>query len=124
MPVFITSAVLLAFSILNVVKGVKQAHLLSVPLVEQQEIDRVHEAASGPEYRLCNWNRRVGHAFYREHRSLLSPTFVRGWQRLRHSRKGSIATSTFATRTIRSNKQKRMMSSFIFTGFSPSVRSA
>jgi hypothetical protein len=38
-PLFIISAALLAYSILNVIRVVRQAHLLSVPLVEQQKIE-------------------------------------------------------------------------------------
>jgi hypothetical protein len=38
-PLFIISAALLAYSVLNVIRVVRQAHLLSVPLVEQQEIE-------------------------------------------------------------------------------------
>ncbi|RPJ09391.1 MAG: hypothetical protein EHM36_04370 [Deltaproteobacteria bacterium] len=37
-PLFFISAALLCFFILSVVRVVRQAHLLSVPLVEQQEI--------------------------------------------------------------------------------------
>ncbi len=42
-------------------------------------VDRVHEAASGPEYWMCHRNRRVGYAFYRQHRSLLSPGLRPEW---------------------------------------------
>ncbi len=42
-PLFIISAALLAFFILNVVKEVKEAYLFSVPLVEQQEIEFAEE---------------------------------------------------------------------------------
>ncbi len=42
-PLFIMSSALLGFFILNVVKVVKQAHLLSVPLGEQQEIEFAEE---------------------------------------------------------------------------------
>ena len=38
-PIFIGSAVLLVYSILNVIRVRKQAQLLSVPLLEQQEIE-------------------------------------------------------------------------------------
>lgn len=38
-PLFILSAALLAYFILNVIRVVKQAHLRSVPLLEQQEIE-------------------------------------------------------------------------------------
>jgi hypothetical protein len=38
-PLFIISAALLAYFILNVIRVVRQAHLLSVPLLEQQEIE-------------------------------------------------------------------------------------
>jgi hypothetical protein len=38
-PLFLISAALLGFFILNVIRAVKQAHLLSVPLLEQQEIE-------------------------------------------------------------------------------------
>lgn len=37
-PLFVISAALLCFFILNVIRAVRQAHLLSVPLLEQQEI--------------------------------------------------------------------------------------
>ncbi len=42
-PLFVISAALLAFFILNIVRGVRQAHLLSVPLREQQEIEFAKE---------------------------------------------------------------------------------
>ena len=42
-PLFITAAALLAFFILNVIKGVKQARLFSVPLAEQQEVEFAKE---------------------------------------------------------------------------------
>jgi hypothetical protein len=42
-PLFIISAALLAYFILGVVRTVKQAHLLSVPLLEQQEIQFAEE---------------------------------------------------------------------------------
>jgi len=38
-PLFIVSAALLAYFILHVIRVVKQAHLLSVPLLELQEIE-------------------------------------------------------------------------------------
>ncbi len=38
-PLFILSVALLAYFILNVIRVVKQAHLRSVPLLEQQEIE-------------------------------------------------------------------------------------
>lgn len=37
-PLFVISAALLCFFILSVIRAVKQAHLVSVPLLEQQEI--------------------------------------------------------------------------------------
>ena len=37
-PPFFISAALLCFFILNVIRAVRQAHLLSVPVIEQQEI--------------------------------------------------------------------------------------
>jgi hypothetical protein len=42
-PLFVISAALLAFFILNVIRVVRQAHLLSVPLMEQQEIEFAKE---------------------------------------------------------------------------------
>jgi hypothetical protein len=42
-PLFIISAALLAFFILSVVRGVRQAHLLSVPLVQEQEVQFAEE---------------------------------------------------------------------------------
>jgi len=42
-PLFIVSAALLCFFILGVIRGVRQAHLLSVPLLEQQEIHFAEE---------------------------------------------------------------------------------
>ncbi len=42
-PLFIVSTALLAFFILDVVKGVKQAHLFSVPLLGHQEIEFAEE---------------------------------------------------------------------------------
>lgn len=38
-PLLVISAALLCLFILSVIRGVKQAHLLSVPLLEQQEIE-------------------------------------------------------------------------------------
>ncbi len=38
-PLFLISAALLCFFILSVIRTVRQAHLLSVPLLEQQEIE-------------------------------------------------------------------------------------
>ncbi len=38
-PLFFISAALLCFFILNIIRAVKQAHLLSVPVIEQQEIE-------------------------------------------------------------------------------------
>jgi hypothetical protein len=38
-PLFFISAALLGFFILNVIRAVKQAYLLSVPVIEQQEIE-------------------------------------------------------------------------------------
>jgi hypothetical protein len=40
-PLFCISAVLLGFFILNVVRLVKKAHILSVPLLEQQDVEFV-----------------------------------------------------------------------------------
>ena len=53
-PLFVISTVLLAYFILNVIRVVKQAHLLSVPLLEQQEIEfaeagRVVLCTQGPQ---------------------------------------------------------------------------
>ncbi len=42
-PLFVISAALLALFILNVIRVVRQAHLLSVALVEQQEIEFAKE---------------------------------------------------------------------------------
>jgi hypothetical protein len=42
-PLFILSVALLAYFILNVIRVVKQAHLRSVPLLEQQEIEFAEE---------------------------------------------------------------------------------
>ncbi|MGE5842495.1 MAG: hypothetical protein ACM335_09470 [Deltaproteobacteria bacterium] len=42
-PLFVFSAVLLGFFILNVIRAVRQAHLMSVPLLEQQEIKFANE---------------------------------------------------------------------------------
>ena len=42
-PLFVISAALLGFFILSVIRVVKQAHLLSVPLFEQQEIEFAEE---------------------------------------------------------------------------------
>lgn len=42
-PLFVISAALLCFFILNVIRAVRQAHLLSVPLLEQQEIEFANE---------------------------------------------------------------------------------
>jgi hypothetical protein len=42
-PLFVISAALLCFFILNVIRAVKQAHLFSVPLLEQQEIEFANE---------------------------------------------------------------------------------
>ena len=42
-PLFIISAVLLCFFIINVIRSVRQAHLLSVPLLGQQEIQFAEE---------------------------------------------------------------------------------
>jgi hypothetical protein len=42
-PLFVISAVLLGFFILSVIRVVRQAHLLSVPLLEQQEIEFANE---------------------------------------------------------------------------------
>ena len=42
-PLFVIAAALLCFFILNVIRAVKQAHLLSVPLLEQQEIQFAEE---------------------------------------------------------------------------------
>jgi hypothetical protein len=42
-PVFVIPAVLLGFFILNVIRVVRQAHLHSVPLLEQQEIEFAEE---------------------------------------------------------------------------------
>lgn len=38
-PVFVLSAALLIFFILSVIRGMKQAHLLRVPLQEEQEVE-------------------------------------------------------------------------------------
>ena len=43
MPLFVISAALLGFFILSVIRVVKQAHLLSVPLLEQQKIEFAEE---------------------------------------------------------------------------------
>jgi len=53
-PLFVISAALLAYFSLNVIRVVKQAHLLSVPLLEQQEIEfteagRVVLCTQGPQ---------------------------------------------------------------------------
>lgn len=53
-PLFVISAVLLAYFILNVIRVVKQAHLFSVPLLEEQEIEfaeagRVVLCTQGPQ---------------------------------------------------------------------------
>ena len=53
-PLFVISAALLAYFISNVIRVVKQAHLLSVPLLEQQEIEfteagRVVLCTQGPQ---------------------------------------------------------------------------
>jgi len=60
-PLFIISVALLAYFILNVIRVVRQAHLLSVPLLEQQEIqfaeaDRVVLCTQGPllSFRFAN----------------------------------------------------------------------
>ena len=60
-PLFIISAALLAYFILNVIRVVRQAHLLSVPLLEQQEIEfteagRVVLCTQGPllSFRFAN----------------------------------------------------------------------
>ncbi len=42
-PLFVISAALLCFFILNVIRGVRQAHLLRVPLLEEQEIEFTEE---------------------------------------------------------------------------------
>ncbi len=42
-PLFIISAALLAYFILSVIRVVRQAHLLSVPVIEQQEIEFTEE---------------------------------------------------------------------------------
>jgi len=42
-PLFAISAALLCFFILNVIRVVRQAHLLGVPLLEQQEIEFAKE---------------------------------------------------------------------------------
>jgi len=42
-PLFVISAALLGFFILSVIRAVKQAHLHSVPLLEQQEIEFAEE---------------------------------------------------------------------------------
>jgi hypothetical protein len=42
-PLFVISAVLLGFFILSVIRVVRQVHLLSVPLLEQQEIEFANE---------------------------------------------------------------------------------
>jgi hypothetical protein len=52
-PLFVISAALLCFFILSVIRAVKQSHLLSVPLLEQQEIEfteagRVVVCTQGP----------------------------------------------------------------------------
>jgi len=43
LPLFIVSAALLCFFILGVIRGVRQAHLLSVPLLDQQGIHFAEE---------------------------------------------------------------------------------
>lgn len=53
-PVLILSAALLAFFILSMIKGFKQAHLLRVPLLEEQKIEfaeagRVVLCTQGPQ---------------------------------------------------------------------------
>lgn len=53
-PLFVISAALLAYFSLNVIRVVKQAHLLSVPVLEQQEIEfteagRVVLCTQGPQ---------------------------------------------------------------------------
>jgi len=60
-PLFILSAALLAYFSLNVIRVVKQAHLRSVPLLEQQEIEfseegRVVLCTQGPllSFRFAN----------------------------------------------------------------------
>jgi hypothetical protein len=42
-PLFIVSTVLMCFFILGVIRGVRQAHLFSVPLLDQQEIHFAEE---------------------------------------------------------------------------------
>ena len=42
-PLFVFSAALLAYFILSVIRVVKEAHLLSVPVIEQQEIEFTEE---------------------------------------------------------------------------------
>jgi len=90
-PLFVISAALLAFFILSVIRVVKQAHLLSVPLLEQQEIEfseagRVVLCTQGPHlsFRFTKLDYElVGDGIFVEGRKIWPPKRTTGFSWIR-----------------------------------------